>query len=234
LISENSSTGNTKREEVLMSNLAIQSFGEDFVVDFIWKFYNTYKLPFVSVGSGSAEIEHKTKLAHPEVEWICVDPDPLDWATHGREKKARQVFIDPVCGTVGELVTKKPELVGKCIVFLNWCFPNESTYDIRSVELLDPIAFLTTIEKFMGGNGAAGGALFHAYIDACDDTSPYEGKKHHASVHTTSLLPCPSWPDHVNDVRISWYQNSKLSKVSHDLPNEVVSKIPHYDKCNIM
>ena len=54
-------------------NIGIKSFGYENIVNIISSFYNTYKLPIVSMGSGTGVIEYLAKNKNNDINWICVD-----------------------------------------------------------------------------------------------------------------------------------------------------------------
>jgi hypothetical protein len=64
---------------------------------------------------------------------------------------------------VKTLVEAHPELVGNCIVFINWSLPNDSIYDIESIGLLKPKHVVTVCET----TGSAGGAAFLKWLNMC-------------------------------------------------------------------
>jgi len=122
-----------KREKM---NRAIKSFGEDVVIEHIHEFYQAYKLPIVSVGSGTGKIESMAKQKYPEIEWICVDPMP------GTFLSDQTIYIRPDYDYVDTLIEDNPEIIGSCVVFLNWCYPNLD-YDYEAIEKLSLLGILT-------------------------------------------------------------------------------------------
>lgn len=117
-------------------NRAIHSFGTEVVVEHIYQFYNSYKLPIVSVGSGTGQIEYLSKQKHPEIEWICVDPNPTNFLPN------KEIILKPDYDYVEDLVQQKPEIVSSCILFLNWCYP-QMDYDYESIQQLSPLGILS-------------------------------------------------------------------------------------------
>jgi hypothetical protein len=119
-------------------------------------------------------------------------------------------------------VEARPEIVGNCCVFLNWCDPNDSDYDAEAVDLLRPCGIVAVIERFGGGNGAAGGKRFHElYEQGLGDAGSYvrfEEAQAFAESITGGL-----------DVRLVWLH--RRDDESHPLPEAykpriLVDKIP--------
>jgi hypothetical protein len=115
----------------------------------------------VSVGSGNGGFEYilEKELG---VNIICIDPCPLSYSRP-------PILINPHFDTVQTLISEHPEVVSNCLVILNWCPPNDSTFDYEAIQLLNPIAFYTIIEKYIGSNGAGGGKAFHEFIKTTKD-----------------------------------------------------------------
>ncbi len=130
-------------------NKGIKSFGEQEVKKILESFYKKFNIPIVSIGSGSGSIEHYTKST---INWILVDPKPSSF--HG------SVVIEPHFSYVDDLINNKPEIVGNCLLFLNWCDPNESEYDYEAIIKLKPIAIFSIYEIYENSYGAAGGQKF--------------------------------------------------------------------------
>ena len=48
--------------------------------------------------------------------------------------------------TVESFIQSKPQLIGDCILLLNWANPNHSTFDYEAIGLLKPLFVLSIIE----------------------------------------------------------------------------------------
>lgn len=125
-------------------------------------------VPFVSIGSGYGLVEYIAEETVPDdvnggtMEWIGVDPDPGSWPR--RDLRGEDGPFFPATYRDAEtLARQRPDMVGNCVVVLNWPSPNDSTYDIDAVGILEPLAVWATVERFLRGNGAAGGFLFHCF-----------------------------------------------------------------------
>lgn len=207
-------------------NLAIKSYGMEESENILLKFVETYVLPVVSMGSGSATLEYKVQQKNEKIRWICVDPTPSSWC-------AGEVMIKPQYASVEDLVAAEPELVGKCVLFLNWCLPNESRYDYDAVMLLQPIAFLSTVEflevglETPSGNGSAGGELFHGLV--------VNSEAHGYNFCYNSTLYYDYDYDYPPlDIRFIWYQKSELPEIEVDLERDYKCKVRHpRDACVI-
>ena len=169
-----------------MSNHAVKLLGVDLVLRYISEVSEHYKVTVMSVGSGRGQIE----AAAENVDWVCVDPDPTSFSKGELHRAPDYDYVDSA-------IKARPELVGKCVVFLNWCPPNgDHRFDVEAIEKLKPLAVLSTYEIYFGLGGAAGSDDFHDWLDAV-----FEGKNDYQQVSTTRLS------DETLgrlDVRISW------------------------------
>jgi hypothetical protein len=118
----------------------------------------------IGIGTGALEgrLEHlmagRRSLSVSSPRWLGVDPDPT---SHNPLYPRDGVHLAPDAPTAVELVAAHPELVGTCVLLLNWCDWNKD-YDFEAIELLQPtsIVSLTTVE------GHAGGPKFRAWLAA--------------------------------------------------------------------
>ncbi len=211
-------------------NKGIRSFGDKIVINLINEFSRYYdNINFVSIGSGLGGIEYSSKQLYNNINWICVDPDPNNY----HSDKSILPFIKPQYNYCDDLIRDKPEIVGNCILFLNWCEPNKSRYDYDAIIALKPLGILTIYELFGNNNGAAGGELFHNYL--IRNRLEYNMKR---SLH---LLPYSGNDDEdddgyeLMDIRITWF-NNKLNDKDCEINNiiEHPSLIKHKNNCCIM
>lgn len=140
-------------------NKAIKAFGLDLCIKQVIQCINEHPdKVLISVGSGNGKFEHKIIDQYPNVKIICVDPDPESYSK-------LPILLYPEFSTTDDLVQKFPELVGNCLLLLNWCYPNDSTYDYDAIMKLKPIAFVSIYES-LGDvtNGAAGGEMFYNFL----------------------------------------------------------------------
>jgi hypothetical protein len=100
-------------------------------------------------------------------------------------------------------------------LFLNWCEPNESTYDYEAIIKLKPIAVLSIYEIFGGQNGAAGGEMFYNWTN---DNSDYHLKEDYYlyadEFHADD--------DELMNIRIGWWQSLKLN----DIDDSIITGFP--------
>ncbi len=188
-------------------NKGIKSFGYENVVDIISSFYNKYELPIVSMGSGTGIIEYLAKQKNNKIEWICIDIDnnPLNFPSDASEH-INQPLMKIDYNSCDQLIQTTPSIVENCILFLNWCLPNNSTYDFEAIIKLKPIAILSIYEDFEGISGAAGGEMFYNWTlhntdyHLKEEYSLYADKYHHDD-------------DELMDIRISWWQSLTLNEI---------------------
>lgn len=163
-------------------------FGENQTVEIIDRFYKSHglhcshgsrdshgshgSLPIVSIGSGNGYIEYYSGYRHPEQKWICCDPNPSSW-TPGH------VYKKPEFPTAQHLLEARPELENNCILFINWAFPNDSSYDYDAITTLKPRRILSIYEEFKGENGAAGGVEFYNFVQQCKRKKSPENLDYH-------------------------------------------------------
>ena len=102
-------------------NKGIKSFGETKVKQILESFNKRYNMSIVSMGSGSGSIEHYTK---DSIKWILIDPQP--------ESFYGSVIMEPNYKYLDELINNNPSIIGNCLLFLNWCEPNNSVYKITT------------------------------------------------------------------------------------------------------
>ncbi len=179
-------------ETIYKFNKGIKSFGHNEVTQILRDFYYNYsdseKFKLVSIGSGSASIEHYSKL-----DCILVDPDPSSF--HKNDQSI--VLIKPHFSYVDDLIKNDPSIIGKCLLFLNWCCPNDSEYDYEAIIKLKPIAIMSIYETFEDGSGCAGGGKFFFWTQENTD---------YQLVEDYGLIP--SFDDiDVPDIKISIWQN---------------------------
>ena len=196
-------------------NKAIVHFGIKTVMDNMRQFIANYPtdIALISVGSGNGALESRiTEDCGKNI--ICVDPDPKSYY------RIPEIVKVPDYPLVKDLVSASPEIVGNCLLLLNWCNPNDSEYDFEAIQLLKPIAFISIYESFLGDSGAAGGEKFFKYIHNTDEYN---------LIHLTAGIE--------SGLRIEWYQRSNVEHVpTHDLETEVELEIPWEEdkKCLIM
>ena len=196
-------------------NIGIKSFGYENVVNIISSFYNTYNLPIVSMGSGTGAIEYLAKKKNNDINWICVDNDPTMNFPPSANQYINQPLMNIDYNSCDQLIEEMPSIVNNCVLFLNWCEPNESTYDYEAIIKLKPIAVLSIYEIFGGQNGAAGGEMFYNWTY---DNTDYRIKEEYKLFAD----------DYDNDnyefmnVYISWWQSNSLN----DFDDAVIRSFP--------
>lgn len=94
--------------------------GTECVFGYFDKLLKNSILPIISVCSGNGAIEKDIEDKF-DIKIICIEPNLF--SIKDREPDFR---------TVAELVRVRPELVGKCNVFINWSDPTK-TYDYDSL-----------------------------------------------------------------------------------------------------
>ncbi len=184
-------------------NLGIKSYGIKNVIDIINDFYNNYNKPIVSMGSGIGAIEYLSKIQNNNINWICIDinNNPIDFPSSATLTHPL-VKID--YNSCDELIENKPEIINNCILFLNWCLPNDSYYDFEAIIKLNPIAILSIYEDLNGSNGAAGGKMFYNWTKNNIDYHLKEEYSLYADEYHDN-------DDELMDIRISWWQSNSLN-----------------------
>jgi hypothetical protein len=209
-------------------NKGIQSFGENLIMNIINEFSTYYdNISFVSVGSGLGGIEYSSNQLYNDINWICIDPDPNNYHSN----KTIQPFIKPQYNYCDDLIRDKPEIVGNCILFLNWCEPNNSRYDYDAIIALKPLGILTIYELFYEENGAAGGELFFNHL--IKNNLEYNMKR------SLLLSPYSDDNDDLMDIRVTWFDtknNIKQNDKDYEINNiiQYPSLINHNSNCCIM
>jgi hypothetical protein len=184
-------------------NIGIKSYGYQNIINIIKDFNDHYNLNIISMGSGTGIIEYLSTLNN-NINWICIDIDnnPIDFPSTSKEF-IQKPFMKIDYNSCQELIKNNPSIVGNCILFLNWCLPNDSTYDYDAIIQLKPIGILSIYEIFNDISGAAGGEMFFNWTQYNTDYNLKEeyylyADKYHAD------------DDELMDIRIGWWQSNKL------------------------
>jgi hypothetical protein len=152
------------KNNAIYLNMPLHAFGirESLLYfgDFLSNF--NYKLPIISVGSGTAYFEYLIqKIFGREI--ICVDPNPEVYPPSKIYKP--HVFIEPKYKTVdgnGKNTLLRSSNYNKmkdCLLILNWSNPmfknkqNYDPYDYKAIIKLKPTGFFIVYELF-GGAGS--------------------------------------------------------------------------------
>jgi len=167
-------------------------------------FYNKYKVPIISMGSGLGAIEYLSKNHNNNIDWICIDNDnnPVDFPPNNNQQKP---FMEINYNSCDKLIENNSEIVGNCILFLNWCLPNDSYYDYEAIIKLKPIAVLSIYEIFDNESGASGGYLFHNWVH--HNTEYHLKEENHLYADKYHI-----YDDELMDIRISWWESNNLNK----------------------
>ena len=187
-------------------NLGIKSFGYKNVVDIISSFYDKYKLPIVSMGSGTGVIEYLSKNNNNNIDWICIDNDETMNFPPNASQFINKPLMKIVYNSCDQLIDYTPSIVGNCILFLNWCLPNDSTYDFEAIIKFKPIAVLSIYEEFDGISGAAGGEMFYNWTK--NNTDYHLKEEYHLYANEFH-----EDDDEIMDIRISWWQSISLNDI---------------------
>lgn len=213
-------------------NIGIKSYGCHNVINIINEFYSNYDVPIVSIGSGAGAIEFLSKKQNNNIEWICIDinENPIDFPS-----KASNYINKPLMKidylSIDELIEKNNTIVNNCIIFLNWCLPNDSYYDYEAIIKLKPLAILSIYEDFDGKSGAAGGEMFYHWINTNTDyhlkqdnylykdytnnynkfEDEYDKKKFEDEYDDYELM----------DIRIKWWESNKF-----DIKDTIQKRFP--------
>jgi hypothetical protein len=163
-------------------------------------FLSNYKnLPLVSIGSGNGLFEKLILKKNESTQIICIDPNPKSYSKI-------DVQLNPDYSYDIQLTTEKPDIINNCVLLLNWCCPNNSSYDYDAIINIKPVAFICIYETFMGSNGAAGGERFYGYI---------RNTKNYKLIHSTIGMD--------SGLLIEWYQKSDYNLIpKHQLDTCVV------------
>jgi len=91
---------------------------------------------------------------------ILIDPDPESFEPYPKKKG----YLKPDFPYVSNLIEKRPDVVGNCVLLLIWPEP-EALYDFEAVMYLKPLSILILYEKPEGWNmGCAAGKLMHKLL----------------------------------------------------------------------
>lgn len=158
----------------MTTNPAVKRIGVQNVLNRIKALDDFCNLPIISVGSGDGSLEILYDNIYSR-NIICIDPDPqsyFQWDKHFR------IYKPPKERYVENYIKKHPDIIEHCVLLLNWCLPNDSTYDWEAICDLKPCGVASIYETFMGENGAAGGEQFYYKF--------IRGHPDYVNVHTVS------------------------------------------------
>lgn len=169
--------------EYITSN--VESIGISSVIDFFKKAIELYDLPIISVGSGCAALE-KVLEDELNIQIICVDPDPLSYAS------IEEPFIYPQYPTVEDMIKVRPEYIDSCILFTCNAEPTISEedipYDYNAIQLLRPKILISIYDDI---DGISGSSKFIQWVEDNEDKiirSITRTIKHTHSNEYTSLI----------------------------------------------
>jgi hypothetical protein len=175
--------------------------------------------PIISIGSGPGTAEWKLKhhfgVCHAE--WITVDPDPESYKSY---PKNREKCMPPMFDTVVSLVTQRPEVVSRCVVFLPWPYPShyseyqvDTPYDLEAIRLLLPVGVVLVFETI----GGAGTDELHDWLDTMDESDQrlnpeyvLQGRVVNTTYHPTVKYISPK-------KKCTWYGSNTFGRLSHRL-----------------
>jgi hypothetical protein len=185
-------------------NMGINSFGHKNVIDIINSFYTKYTLPIISMGSGTGIIEYLSQKENNEIKWICIDinNNPLDFPINCSDY-INKPFMNINYLSCDELIKTNTDIIGNCLLFLNWCLPNDSFYDFDAIIKLKPIAILSIYEEFEEHYGAAGGKMFFNWTKNNTDYNLIKEYSLYADKYHRN-------DDELMDIRISWWQSNSI------------------------
>lgn len=175
----------------------LYSLGPEKVIKYLHEINNLFdaKLPIVSIGSGSGFIEWLAGQYHSELNFICVDPDPMMFYHGHKINELSKIFVEPEYPYVNKLLNDRPNIVGNCILFLNWTLPYEenefcnSEYDYEALQKLNPCAVISITSK-KTYEYVAGGKSFHSWLKD-EDTKLSHKYATYKSLSGTKRFSCP-------------------------------------------
>jgi hypothetical protein len=204
-------------------NPAINLFKPENIVRHIQEYAKYYNYPtIISIGSGTAHIEHMATDYDNNINWICIDPDPTSYSEG-------EVYIKPLYSNIDQLIETQPELVNNCHLFINWAPPientdNETPYDYDAIIKLKPISFMVIYESYYEDDSELnGGGGSKSWFDYIQNTNEYT-LLHKTLVKLENIYD--SDDDECGysefDPKIGWWQKSSLNtNNSIHLPNFV-------------
>lgn len=220
---------------------AVCMYGLDFCIPLFENFVNSYsKLPIVSVGSGLGYFEFILwgNITYDQslewLEFICVDPDPKSFDIDVQKHKCRvsgskvkftepEIFMEPKYTTVNSLIKEKPDIVGNCLLLLNWLPPNNDleseAFDLEAIKLLQPEGVLCNFGVNIESKFSCAGSkhFFNWMIE-----EKHEG---YESIYESILVPIQGEPNTYVDIRWHWFSKPRENPIHCKLPNIVRSKV---------
>lgn len=199
------------------------------IEEYLKKVGQISSFPIISIGSGNGVIEKEIEESLG-IEIICVDPTPLSWSLSTDESKAHM----PDFPTVADLARDRPDLIGKCNIFVNWAYPTHC-YDMEALLVLKPRNVVTVVD--VGPLRGAGGRSFHTWMKRCGVETC--GTLDESSPEITTVNACPlynyifrTWtyyisPSGIVELSIIWLSrdicNTRIESRSTQISNSPLS-----------
>jgi hypothetical protein len=129
------------------------------IEEYLKKVSQVSKFPIISVGSGNGVVEREIETSLG-IQILCVDPTPLSWSMSTEPDECHM----PDFPTITDLARERPELIGKCNIFINWAYPTH-VYDMEALLVMQPMNVVTVLD--VGPLRGAGGRAFHTWMYKC-------------------------------------------------------------------
>jgi len=164
----------------------IQNFGLSNCIEIFTYFYNHYKLPCISIGSGMGLFENLCQEQQEDMNLILIDPNPfrgfMSYIQNSDNNQVKQMgtiegfkkafnkqstafpHLNPNYDYIESLIKERNDLINQSTMLLNWCDPGKSfTYDYDAIYLMKPVSIFAIYERIelnypLIGNCCSGGA----------------------------------------------------------------------------
>lgn len=134
----------------------------------LYKYFEPLKelgLTIVEVGTGNGYIARLLRDKGYNI--IPIDKNPGKFISSVKDCKG----LEPEYSTVDDLLKEKKDLVGNCVLFLNWPLPNDSSYDYDAMISLQPKFIITAVDM----SGTGGGSKWLSYLENYVESGFYNG-----------------------------------------------------------
>ena len=129
----------------------------------------------ISVGSGYGVTEKELETKH-DIDIITIDPFEEKF-NKPEDMSLTKLPMFPNCQTFMDSIELKTENI---MMILDWPSPNEATYGIKAIELIEPKVIVIRYAAC----GAAGSARLQSFLESCDcpNAADYNLEKYESTV----------------------------------------------------
>ena len=202
-------------------NPALQIIGLNVLKQYFLKIRSISNDLIISIGSGNGYIERHIEK-ELETTILCVDPMRIE--------SVQDMYKASNFNYINDLLEDYPNLINNSITFINWSFPNDSTYDYDALAKLSSDNVLIVCET----TGSGGGKVLLTWLDYCglttdnsfteNDVILHNFPKYYVVKSTLSRVDKP--PLGQFEYAIVWLSKNPIEIDCTDISNYIGNLIP--------